>query len=157
MQTSKVDQERRLATVRGACSRRRRGTAERESAVLDAFFSGSVVQLTIFVPLYLVIGVALWRSGVWEQRVIREELASEVGRSVTPGEYKDIIADRMLRTHRIDGMNPHRSAALVNAQHELAFRKRRVRDYGTDPEQDDLVSRWRDQQHLDNLIDVTSI
>ena len=83
--------------------------------LLDAFFSGSLVQLTIFVPLYLVIGVALWRSGLWERRVIREELASEVGRSVTPGEYKDIIADCVLRTRRIDGMNPHRSAALVNA------------------------------------------
>ena len=115
-----------------------------EMGFLDAFFSGSLVQLTIFVPLYLVIGVALWRSGVWERRVIREELASEVGRSVTPGEYKDILADRVLRTRRIDGMNPHRSAALVTAQHELAFRKRRVRDYGNDPEQDDLVSGWRD-------------
>ena len=36
------------------------------------------------------------------------------------------------------------SAALVNAQHELAFRKRRVRDEGGDPEQDSLVAGWRE-------------
>jgi len=115
-----------------------------EMGFLDAFLSGSLLELTIFVPMYLVIGVGLWRSGVWERRVIREELASEVGRSVTPGEYKDIVADRVLWTRRIDGMSPHRSAALVNAQHELAFRKRRLRDHGDDPDQDHLVSGWRE-------------
>jgi hypothetical protein len=31
----------------------------------------------------------------------------------------------------------------VNAQHELAFRKRRVRDEGGDPEEDGLVAAWR--------------
>jgi hypothetical protein len=31
----------------------------------------------------------------------------------------------------------------VNAQHELAFRKRRVRDAGGDPERDALVAGWR--------------
>jgi len=31
----------------------------------------------------------------------------------------------------------------VNAQNELAFRKRRVRDAGRDPEGDRLVQRWR--------------
>ena len=48
-----------------------------------AFVTGSIVQLTIFVPFFLIVAIALWRSGVWERRVIREELASEVGRSVT--------------------------------------------------------------------------
>jgi hypothetical protein len=32
---------------------------------------------------------------------------------------------------------------LVNAQHELAFRKRRVRDQGRDPELDPIVAGWR--------------
>jgi hypothetical protein len=36
------------------------------------------------------------------------------------------------------------SAALVNAQHELAFRKRRVHDEGGDPELDSLVAGWRE-------------
>ena len=111
---------------------------------LDAFVVGSVIQLTIFVPFFLIMALALWRSGVWERRVIREELAEEVGRTVSPDEYRDIVGDRMLRTRRIDRMHPRASAALVNAQHELAFRKRRVRDEGGDAEQDGLVAGWRE-------------
>ena len=37
----------------------------------------------------------------------------------------------------------HRSAALVNAQYELAFRKRAVRLDGDDVEADPLVAGWR--------------
>jgi RsiW-degrading membrane proteinase PrsW (M82 family) len=115
-----------------------------EMGFLSAFLSGSVLQLIIFVPFLLLIGLALWRSGVWERRVIREELADEVGSLLSPAEYQDILADRILRTRRIDEMHPQVSAALVNAQHELAFRKRRVRDEGNDPEQDPIVAGWRD-------------
>src|SRR6476469_3850235 len=110
----------------------------------QAFVSGSLVQLTIFVPFLLVMALAVWRSGVWERRVIREELASEVGRSVTPEEYQAIVGDRMLRTRRVDREPPKASAALVNAQNELAFRKRRVRNEGGDPERDSLVAGWRE-------------
>jgi hypothetical protein len=51
----------------------------------------------------------------------------------------------ILRTRRIDPTRPRASAALVNAQHELAFRKRRVKDEGKDPERDDLAAGWRDE------------
>jgi protease PrsW len=50
----------------------------------------------------------------------------------------------MFRTRRIDRVRPRASAALVNAQHELAFRKRRVKLEGGDPERDDLVAGWRE-------------
>jgi hypothetical protein len=113
----------------------------------DAFAIGSMMQLTIFVPFLLITTLAVWRSGVWERRVIRDELAEEVGRSVTAEEYRDILGDRMLRTRRIDRMHRRESAALVNAQHELAFRKRRVRDEGHDPERDRLVAGWREDIH----------
>jgi hypothetical protein len=63
---------------------------------------------------------------------------------LSTSEYQDIVADRMLRTRRIDGMHPRASAALVNAQHELAFRKRQVREQGNDPERDPIVARWRE-------------
>ena len=110
---------------------------------LDAFIGGSVIQLTTFVPFLLIVALCLWRSGRWERRVIREELAAEVGGAVTLLEYRAIERDRILRTRRIDGLHPKHSAALVNAQHELAFRKRRVRDLGQDPERDPLVAGWR--------------
>jgi hypothetical protein len=89
--------------------------------------------------------IALWRSGVWERRVIREELADEVGRTVSPDEYGDIVGDRMFRTRRIDRLHPAASAALVNAQHELAFRKRRVRNAGGNPDLDRLARDWREE------------
>jgi hypothetical protein len=40
------------------------------------------------------------------------------------------VADRILRTRRIHSRRPATSVALVNAQHELAFRKRRLKDQG---------------------------
>jgi protease PrsW len=112
---------------------------------LDAFLSDTLVHLAIFFPFFLIMAIALWRSGVWERRVIRDELAEEVGRAVTPDEYREIVADRIFRTRRIDRMHRRQSAALVNAQHELAFRKRRVRDEGNDPERDPLASGWREE------------
>jgi hypothetical protein len=110
----------------------------------QGFVTGSLIQLTIFVPFLLIMALAVWRSGVWERRVIREELAEEIGPTVTSNEYRAIIDDRMLRTRRIDPTNQRTSAALVNAQNELAFRKRRVREEGGNPELDELVAGWRE-------------
>lgn len=117
--------------------------AMHHTGFLEAMVGGAALQLTIFLPFTLIVVTALWYSGAWERRVIREELASEVGGSVSPDEYRAILNDRLLRTRRIDALNPQRSAALVNAQHELAFRKRRVKDLGADPEQDSLIAAWR--------------
>jgi protease PrsW len=96
-------------------------------------------------PFLLIMAVALWRSGVWERKVIREELADEVSPhgAVTAREYRDIVTDRILRTRRIQEMQPRASAALVNAQNELAFRKRRLKDLGLDPGLDPVTADWR--------------
>src|SRR6478752_815475 len=55
---------------------------------LDAFVSDTLMRLTIFLPFFILMAFAVWRSGVWERRVIREELAEEVGRTVSLGEYQ---------------------------------------------------------------------
>jgi hypothetical protein len=75
--------------------------------------------------------------------VIAEELADEVGSTVTPEEYAAVRRDRLFRTRRVDPADRRRSAALVNAQHELASRKRRVRLERGDPEVDSVVAGWR--------------
>jgi hypothetical protein len=62
---------------------------------------------------------------------------------VTPQEYDEIRRDGIFRTRRIKSVDRRRSAALVNAQHELAFRKRSVIADGSDPESDPLVASWR--------------
>jgi RsiW-degrading membrane proteinase PrsW (M82 family) len=116
--------------------------------LVEAWIGGSLAQLTLFLPFMILLGLALWRSGVWERRVIREELASEVHGCVSEAEYDDIVRDRAFRTRRIDAVHPRLSAALVHAQHELAFRKRRVRDEGADPQADPLVRAWREEIRL---------
>jgi RsiW-degrading membrane proteinase PrsW (M82 family) len=110
---------------------------------LRAWLVSSAQNLIVFFPFVVLLFVLLWRSGRWERRVIREELANEVGGPVTPAEYEQIKRDRVFRTRRIVATDRRRSAALVNAQHELAFRRRHVRDDGGDPERDPLVAGWR--------------
>ena len=56
-----------------------------------------------------------------------------------------IAADGIFRTRRLQALHPRTSGALVRLQHELAFRKHRVRARGGDPERDPLVARWRDE------------
>ena len=45
---------------------------------VETFVSSSLLQLVIFLPFILILAIALWRSGVWERRVIRDELADEL-------------------------------------------------------------------------------
>jgi hypothetical protein len=85
------------------------------------------------------------KSGRWEREVIRDELALEPPDVVTAGEMAAVARDGAFRTRRIDRLQRKASAALVRLQHELAFRKRRVRLRGRDPQADPLVARWRDQ------------
>ena len=110
---------------------------------LEAWVQTSIQNLVVFLPFVIVMLVALRRSGKWERRVIEEQLADEVGSAVTPEEFAAIQRDRIFRTRRVDRVDRRRSAALVNAQHELAFRKRYVRAKGGDPEADKLVAGWR--------------
>jgi hypothetical protein len=85
----------------------------------------------------------LYRSGRWELDVIRSELATEPADCVTAEERRQIETIGLFGTRRIAGVLPRRSAELVRLQHELAFRKRRLRDRGEDPESDPLVAHWR--------------
>ena len=117
--------------------------------LFKAWLGASIANLVVFLPFVLLVGFLLWRSGRHERRVICEELEGEVGRAIAPEDMPAIRDDRLLRTRRIDRMNPAASAALVRAQHELAFRKRRVRDRGGDPEADPIVAGWREE--LDRL------
>lgn len=112
---------------------------------LQAFWGGTLLDLTLHLPFLLIMAIAVWRSGVWERRVIREELADETAPdgAVMPHEYQDIVTDRIFRTRRIQTMRPRASAALVNAQNELAFLKHRLKDNGLDPDRDPLVVAWR--------------
>jgi len=96
-------------------------------------------------PIMAIVLIMLWRSGVWERRVIQSELADEIGPLVTPEEYEAIKRDRSFQTRRIPEYSRRDSAAIVQAQNELAFRKWRVKQLGQAIETDPLVLSWREQ------------
>jgi RsiW-degrading membrane proteinase PrsW (M82 family) len=126
--------------------------------LLQAMASASLSNLFIFLPFVLLLIWIIRRSGHAERAVIREELADEVGESITAEEYQAVLADRVYRTRRIDSRNRAASAALVNAQHELAFRKRRLRDRRLDPEADPRVAARRLQiARLRQLMSETAV
>jgi len=104
--------------------------------LLEAMALASVTNAVLFLPFALLMGWILWRSGSRERAVIREELASEVGEAVTRAEYDAILADRRFRTRRVDGRDRAVSRLVVDAQNKLAFRKRRLRLRGHDPDLD---------------------
>lgn len=111
----------------------------------DAMVSASLSNVVIFLPFALLLVWIIRRSGKAERRVICEELAGEVGACVTADEYAAMQSDRVYRTRRVPGRNRDVSTALVHAQNELAFRKRRLRDRGFDPESDPVAAAWRAQ------------
>jgi RsiW-degrading membrane proteinase PrsW (M82 family) len=113
--------------------------------LFEAMWSASVTNLIVFLPFVLLLVWIIRRSGHAEREVIRHELESEIGGAVTPDEYRAIVKDRVWRTRRIDTHHRATSCALVNAQNELAFRKRRLRDRGHDPEADLIVGARRVQ------------
>jgi RsiW-degrading membrane proteinase PrsW (M82 family) len=113
--------------------------------VWEAMATASLTNLIVFLPFALLLAFILYRSGQAERRVIAEELADEVGRSVTSEELTAIESDRIFRTRRVDPRQEQVSAALVNAQNELAFRKRRLRQRGFDPAHDGVLEQRRAQ------------
>jgi protease PrsW len=114
-----------------------------QTPFLEAWVVASLQNLLLFLPFVLIVLVALRASGKWERRVIEEQLASEVGGAVTPEEFAEIRRDGIFRTRRLKRVDRRRSAALVNAQHELAFRKQAIVAEGGNPESDELVASWR--------------
>jgi protease PrsW len=123
--------------------RRPEAEAVSDMGFLAAMTGSSFAETMMFWPFILIVAMAVWRSGVWERQVIREELVGEVGGVINAAEYQEIVGDGTFHTNRIDRKRRRISAALVNAENELAFRKRSVRDEGKDPESDPLVALWR--------------
>jgi len=123
-------------------------TAATAPAVVEPFLNQWLVhsgwRLLGFFPFFLIVGVMLWQSGIWERNVIREQLADEQEPVITPEEYEGVKRDRSFQTRRIAGCSRRTSAAIVKAQNELAFRKWRVKQLGQNVNQDVLVASWRD-------------
>ncbi|MGG6295605.1 PrsW family intramembrane metalloprotease [Leptolyngbya sp. AN02str] len=124
-------------------------TAAATPAVVEPFLSQwvqhSAMRLVGFFPFFLIVGVMLWQSGIWERNVIREQLADEQEPVITPDEYEAVKGDRLFRTRRIAGCDRRTSTTIVKAQDELAFRKWRLKQHGQDVDTDPLVASWRNE------------
>jgi hypothetical protein len=113
--------------------------------LLNQWVQHSALRLVGFLPFFLIVGVMLWQSGIWERNVIREQLADEQEPVITPAEYEGVKRDRSFQTRRIPDYDRRTSAAIVRAQDELAFRKWRVQQQGQDVNADALVTSWRNE------------
>jgi len=111
----------------------------------QAMIGSSIREAIIFLPFVMVAALVLWRSDVWERRIIREELSGEVGGAVSAGEYRDIAGDGAIRTARVDHLPKAIAPELVSLQNELAFRKHWLKEEGLDPEYDPVTARLREQ------------
>ncbi len=107
------------------------------------WIASSIRNLIIFFPFMLLMLLIIRKSGLWERAVLREQLADEASSIVTPQEMQTINGIGPFATRTIPGMSRAQSARIVNAQHELAFRKQRIRAKGADPNADPLIAGWR--------------
>ena len=84
-----------LVTLAGAAAGVPRPESEPmpDIGFFEALIGSSVREFIIFLPFVMIAALVLWRSDVWERRVIREELSGEVGDAVSPGEFRDIADD----------------------------------------------------------------
>lgn len=112
---------------------------------LTQWLQHSGLRLVGFLPFFLIVGVMVWQSGIWERQVILEGLADEVEPVITPKEYEAVKGDRIFRTRHIQNVDRRTSGAIVRAQNELAIRKWRVKQMGQAADTDPIVASWRDE------------
>ncbi len=107
------------------------------------WFADALATLILQGWAYLLLAVLLVRSARYEQRVIREELAHEIGGAITREEYAGIGAEGRFALRRIPGVPARTSRDLVNAQNRIALLRARARHEGRDPTVDVQVVAWR--------------
>lgn len=94
---------------------------------------------------YLLLAAVAWRSGTYERRIIREQLASEIGRAITVEEYRELEREPRHGLRQIPGLEGTASRDLVTAQNKLAVSRARAVGRGRDPMTDPLVVAWRSE------------
>lgn len=110
---------------------------------VTTYIVSSIREIITFLPFLIAMLVILRRSGDWERKVVHDELADEVGRTITPDEYADVLKTGRFASRRGRHTRHATAAALVRAQHELALRKHAVKQAAGDVDADPLVAGWR--------------
>jgi len=90
-----------------------------------------------------IIFYALAKSGNWERQVIRDELADEVGKVITPEEYEGVEAEKRFRLRGVPGYPKRVGRAILEAQNSLAFQKKYLDRKHRPVEGDPLAEYYR--------------
>ncbi|MFI0606955.1 MAG: PrsW family intramembrane metalloprotease [Anaerolineae bacterium] len=110
------------------------------------WLAAAVTALAVNGPAFLLLAIAVWRSGLQERRLLRAMLAQELSSgsgAVDEAELAAARAEGILRLRRAPGLAGERGRALVLAQNELAYRRHRVLLHGGDPATDGKAMAWR--------------
>jgi RsiW-degrading membrane proteinase PrsW (M82 family) len=94
----------------------------------------------IILPLVI---YALVKSGNWERKVVRDELADEVGTVITAEEYEGVRAEKRFRLRRVPGYSRGVARKIRNAQNGLAFTKSYLKRKNRPVEADPLVAYYQ--------------
>jgi RsiW-degrading membrane proteinase PrsW (M82 family) len=121
------------------------GASPSDPAFWVLLVSGSYISIFWAFPFLVVAVLMLWQSGVWERKVIRDELEDEREPVISGEEYDGILRDRAFRTRKVAARDAATARAIVRAQNELAIRKWRLRHMGHPLESDPLVVSWREE------------
>jgi protease PrsW len=99
---------------------------------VSEFISMSVRSLLFFLPFVIMIGIMLWKTGTWELKTVREQLADESESIVSTKEWGALSSEGRWRMRRYPWFSRNQSQELVTAQNELAFAKQWAQDHGDD-------------------------
>ena len=78
-----------------------------------------------------------------ERKVIRDELADEVGGVITPEEYEGVEAEKRFRLRTVPGYPKKTARAIRTAQNNLAFQKLYLKKRSRPVEGDALADYYR--------------
>lgn len=115
---------------------------------LLAQYGNDAIRLEVLAINIICLPIILWMllsSGTWERRVIREQLADEVGRAITAEEYEGVKAEQRFRLRKVPGSSARVGRQIRNAQNELAMLKHYLTRRGRPVEGDSLVTYYRDE------------
>lgn len=119
-------------------------TANQSISLMQWWLGVALANLSVSIVPYALLIVAIFSSERREQRVIREQLAGEVGGAVTSGEYQGVLSEPLFGLRRAASYPAAVGRKIVNAQNKLAFRKQQVSIEGRDPGADATVVEWRE-------------
>lgn len=114
-------------------------------ALMDRY-GDTAMRLEVLGINIICLPIILWMllsSGNWERRVIREQLADEVGRTISAEEYAGVQAEKRFGLRKVTGYSAKVGREIRDAQNALAMHKHYLKRRGRPVEGDPLAEYYR--------------